>query len=73
MKGHKEATQYLLEYCDVGLTESDGRNSLDLAIDNLHEYVFINIQYSLFSFRLFISQIKKLNKLNFQSQSFTSQ
>jgi Ankyrin repeat. len=35
--GHREMIEYLLEYCNVEETDHNGRNALDLAIDNLNK------------------------------------
>ena len=32
--GHGKMVELLLQYCDISLTDSSGRNCLDLAIDN---------------------------------------
>lgn len=38
IEGHVETTEELLKHCEVGMTDNNGRNALDLAIDNRNEY-----------------------------------
>ena len=35
--GYREMTEFLLEYCNIEDTDQNGRNALDLAIDNLNK------------------------------------
>lgn len=43
IEGHVETTEELLKHCEVGMTDNNGRNALDLAIDNRNDDAAIAI------------------------------